>query len=362
MPNPDQHNDTPLGESAVRVRPLSPYGVDLERFAASFRQAGSPKSMDHLQWQYPSSPEGSWGLVAEGHKSDAGFAAIYAAFGVPFWMLDRESRGAQSLDTLTAEAYRGRGLFQELAEGLYEQLGEAGLSLVYGFPNGNSVHGFESRLGWTILDPLPLLVRPLDTGYLSARLPSFLGSLRGIPIPVAPPRLRSDESIRPLVRFSADHEAIWRSFRDGRIALNRSSAYLRWRLTEKPGNRYTVMEFVRKGRALGWVATTVQDKHGGRIGYLMELLTAEPGGRAERQLLRAAILDMRNQQAQMVLAWNLPSSPNHRTLIRGHFLPVPMRFRPIELHFGVRVLDPSIAHLVRNRDLWYLSYLDSDTV
>src|SRR6185369_6421335 len=106
----------------------------------------------------------------------------------------------------------------------------AGAQLVYGFPNGQSAYGFHSRLGWTMLDPVPFLARPLRTGALTRRLRAPWNRLPSFPIPSRRPRLGATQEIRPVRRFDATHEAVWRSFARGvGVAVDRSAAYLDWR-------------------------------------------------------------------------------------------------------------------------------------
>ena len=64
----------------------------------------------------------------------------------------------------------------------------------------------------------------------------------------------------------------------------------------------------------------------------------------------------------VALAWCFRHSPNARAHFRAGFFPLPERLRPIELHFGVRVLDESLTQVLRDRRNWYISYCDSDTV
>jgi len=61
--------------------------------------------------------------------------------------------GFLSMTTMVAAEARGLKLFTILATRVYniiDNLGEA--SIVFGFPNGNSLPGFKKHLGWTILD------------------------------------------------------------------------------------------------------------------------------------------------------------------------------------------------------------------
>jgi hypothetical protein len=95
----------------------------------------------------------------------------------------------------------------------------------------------------------------------------------------------------------------------------------------------------------------------------MELLhdPSVAGMRAASHLLGLAVRAMADDGADSVLAWALPHSPCFPVYALHGFFPLPERFRPIELHFGVRAFDTAAASLVTDRKQWYLSYLDADT-
>jgi hypothetical protein len=169
--------------------------------------------------------------------------------------------------------------------------------------------------------------------------------------------------IERVLRFDERFTRLWASFAsDVGVGVERDDRYLRWRLLDKPGEAYTNLALLRGDDLVAFVSFTVKEKHGGRIGYVMDLLH-EPGEhRAARVLLSRAVADMRDAGADAVLAWCFSHSPNHRSHLRCGFLPFPARFRPIELHMGVRPFDRAVASTVLDRTRWYASYLDSDTV
>jgi hypothetical protein len=267
----------------------------------------------------------------------------------------------QSVDTITDEAFRGRGLFVKLAATTYARARDRGARLVYGFPNGSSAHGFFERLDWTNLDPVPFLIRPLRTSYVVERLE--LEALRFLPnIPLYLGVLRPRVRIEPVAQLDDRATRLWERFATNvGVAVERDARYLTWRLG-KPGESYRTNAVSDGNDFTALTSHAIKDKHGGRIGYLMEALCAPGRGRDLRGLVGHALADMMREGADVCLAWCLPHSPNYRELQRMGFLPFPKRFRPIELHVGARSFDPACAATIGDRRRWYLSYLDSDTV
>lgn len=269
---------------------------------------------------------------------------------------------AQSLDTLTDSRHRGQGLFPKLAASVYGRAQADGLSFVYGFPNGNSAPGFFNKLGWVNLDPVPFLIRPLRSGYITGKLDPRLARLPDLPLPL-PPFRQARARLERVERFDERHELLWRRYARGvGVAVDRTAEYLNWRLVDKPGAEYRRIQLTRDERVVGFAAYRVVPKHGGTIGYLMELVTDEREPRAAAHLMWAVLHGMRRAGADAALAWNFKHSANHSDYRNVGFLPLPERLRPIELHFGVLPLDAADAPTLCSRDSWYLSYCDSDTV
>jgi GNAT superfamily N-acetyltransferase len=327
-----------------------------------------PPRRDHdpatsLEWQYRDNPPQRLFAHVALDESAARFAAIYASLSVFAKVNDQQVLALQSLDTLTDSDFRGRGLFGVLAKRTFEDAAGAGAAFIYGFPNGNSAPGFFGKLGWHSLDPVPFLVRPLRSRYVLSRLPRIGSMAEHVPdIPLSPV-LVSRWSPTPLERFDERVDALWQSFAARiPVAVHRNAAYLNWRLIQKPQVGYTILAVESGGSLDAFVAFAVTKKHGGNVGYVLELLVRPGRERVGRRLLAYATREMARGGADVVLAWCFPHSPNYGLYRRNWFVPFPERLRPIELHVGVRAFDPKLTTLLNDRRNWYVSYLDSDTV
>jgi len=362
----------------LTIRPMRREPGELELFARCFAKNGSPKRPELLAWQYVDNPTGELFVDFALPPGPAGeLAAIYATLPVRIRIAGQVALATQSVDTITDAGFRGRGLFLKLAKTTYARAAAAGAKLVYGFPNGQSAHGFFERLGWTTLDPVPFLIRPLRTRYLveSLKLGAYARFVPDLPLFASLPPIVGrlgrpfgrPRPIEPITRFDERATALWHAVAgDALVAVERDARYLNWRLIDKPIEklieRYDNAAVVDGDRLTAFASHCVKDKHGGRIGYLMEAL-ARPGERgALRSLVSRALADMTRQGADVALAWCLPHSPSYRVLLAAGFVPFPERYRPIELHAGVRAFDASLASTVTDRARWYMSYLDSDTV
>ena len=356
-------------EPRLSTRPMVPSAEDLVLFKACFEANGDAREMARLRWQYVDNPAQRTlvDLSISGDSNLAYVAAIYATLPVRFQVNGRSHLAVQSLDTITDQRHRGKGLFVSLAKQLFARAAETGVSFVYGFPNSSSAPGFFKKLDWVSLDPLPMLLKPLRSRYFAARLPKVGAALGALPIdlPLSFRGPHRDEGLelRELDGFDASTDEVWREFSaDIPVALDRTRDYMTWRFRAKPNIAYRIFGAVRKGRLEAFVVTTFADKHGGRIGYIMDVVQRPDAPKDALAALRQALAAFREAQCDAVLAWCFEHAPNYPTYRRAGFLPLPERVRPIKLHFGVRAFDPALRSVLVDRRNWYLSYCDSDTV
>ncbi len=354
---------------ALSVRPMRATEEDVRLLRDCFNANGSRKEMEALRWQYLRRPDPAiythFAELVDGQGDAPSLAGVHSLLGNHLRVGGQVRPCAQALDVLTDARLRGRGVFATLGTAARVAAEREGVAVLFGFPNHQSAPGFWDKLGWSRLGTLPFLVRPLRTNYFLSRLPRVGRTLARLPDLALPrPRaVRPDGRVETPAEWGAELDGVWERFAGGiGVAVQRDAAFLRWRFGDKPGERYEARVLRRDGRAEGIVVWAVREKHGGRIGYLMELLHDPARPEDGRALLSVAVRAMAAGGADAVLAWSLSHAPNHAVYRRAGFLPMPERLRPIQLNFGVRALDPALASLVGDVRSWYLSYADSDTV
>jgi hypothetical protein len=196
-------------------------------------------------------------------------------------------------------------------------------------------------------------------GYFLARVHKVLG--RWFDLSLAFKRKVDSSDVETITQFDDGIDQLWQRFAAGiGCAVVREHGYLNWRLIKHPEMKYT-NRIVRgsDGQIRAFLSHVWVEKHGGRIGYIMEALAA-PGTGAELQKLFAlAENEFIDNRVDAVLAWCLPTSPNAPDYRRAGFFSLPEKLRPIQLHFGGRTFDGSPFP---DTKAWYISYIDSDTV
>lgn len=347
------------------IRPMASTHQDLQLFHDCFASNGSPRSMALLDWQYLRAPAGA-PLVdfAESDDAPGRLAAIYAVFPVGIRVDGIRLLCAQSLNTLTDEQFRGRGLFVKMAKTLYARCSETGVALVYGFPNENSAHGFFKRLQWASLGRVPFMLCLLRSGYVLRKLGMSQGLANALDLPIRWKRsqsLPSTHHFRDDEPLNRNHLRIWESFaRHIKAGVERDIEYLQWRLA-RPGETYRLLSLYVNDVLKGYAVWAVERSDSGpMVGKLMELLFDPEEMEAGEILALECVRRMDAAGAGAIWAWNFVHSPNHAALRKAGFFTLPVSRHPIELHMGGRALDDRVS-FPRAPEDWYISLLDSDT-
>lgn len=345
---------------AYKINVLTEETVGL--FKDCFDANGSPKRVENIKWQFLNNPESSSFIDILFDQNKLKTAGIYAVSCVQFKIDNKIKLGAQSLDTLIDIDYRGLGLFIKMAKDVYTKAKDGGVVLIYGFPNGSSIHGFSTKLAWKVLDPVPFLIRPLNTRYFTKKI-SFMKWLPNVRLKWNGYKVNNKYIVKSIREIPREADEIWASFsKTFHVGVVRDRRYLNWRYMQKPGEHYEYAAcYSERQECLGFVIYAVKRKHGGKIGYVMELMYYPEYQDVGKQLLKYATYQMNEARADCILAWCLQHSANYSAYKANSYLPLPEKMRPIELHFGCRSFG-SNAKLIENRSNWYLSYSDSDTV
>jgi hypothetical protein len=339
---------------------------------------GATESPRHWDWEFGQNPVGprSIELVWDEDR----LVGQYAVSPRRLWVEGRERLAALSLDTMTDPDYGRQGIFSASAAACYAAMAERGFDFVYGFPNANSVGGFERRLGWTMIMPAPVLVKPLDVGELVADklgVPIAAPAL-GLPARWAAhtPRLLDValQSVRARVgggpRLEARDVPAFGDWADGlwercrsqhRTWVIRDAAFLRWRYDARPESDYRRLQLLADGEVIGYAVLTFSNGNQGRVGFVMDLVADLRVPGAASALLRAIEARGRAERANFLSAMAGSSSPMLRTLLRHAYLPLPERLFPQELHFGARAFDPHNQGIYAPQ-AWHLTWGDIDVL
>jgi hypothetical protein len=337
-----------------------PFGPEIElAYARLFPDQAERKSAEMLRWRFQANPHGTGHFAIA--REDGRIVGMIALVATRLLFNERRYRAIQAIDTIVAQEARGKFLFVRMGQAIYEHANEMQALLLWGFPNALAARGWFGRLGWKRLGIAPFVARPMRTGYFLRRTAPFLS---WIDLPLGGWTKSRTSHFRIVDHFGDESRELCDRFNaETACALDYSPEFLNWRLIDCPHSSYrTVADFAPDGRMRAMVSSVILEKHGARILYLMEAMSARSESRHLRKLLNHEIAHAIRAGAELGIGWNMAGSPNTPALRRAGFFPLPERFWPVEIHFGARPLSDQIPAALMSRQEWYLSYLNSDTV
>ena len=319
-----------------------------------------------MKWFHKKNIPGSHSIYYAIDKLTGQIAAIYTYLPVLLKCLNEVVLAMQSFDTLTHEKHRGKRLFIKLATKLEEEERLNNAVLVFGFPNENSVHGFVKKLGFIYFGEVPFLIKPLRISYFLKKIFNRSATDENSNCEIDAPltiSLKNNCEIKSISSFEEDYNILWEKAGSKiKIGVNRDAKYMNWRYSEKPGENYLQYGLYKNGNLNGVAIFTLKNKHGGKIGYLMELLFDPEEETAGKQLLDFSSKILEQNKADLILAWCFPHSFNYFCHRKSGFYPFPEKLRPQKLGMITKSLNSKHADDIYNVKNWYFSYSDSDTV
>lgn len=248
------------------------------------------------RWKYfPPSGNAKIAIV----KDEAGLVAANSMYPVDLLIGKNRMRGWQSCDTATLPRGRGKGYFMQCIAALKRMIGEE--EVFFGFPNHNSMRGFE-RLGWSKHSDIRTWLRVL---------PSFQADKL--------------EAIAEVELFTTEFDIFAESLaRQGGVTIARDAAYMNWRYKRHPLHQYKSYQWLQDGQLLGVLVMRRMRISGKELAVVMEVLALS--GTVERGLLAFAAAWGRQHRAAYTLVINNTTGLLNAALTG--YLPVPMCLLP----------------------------------
>ncbi|MFC8454070.1 GNAT family N-acetyltransferase [Kitasatospora sp. NPDC057223] len=259
--------------------------------------AGGPtgsRSADFFDWKHRRNPFGaSPGLLAETPDGRLAGVRLFLRWEWHDAAAGRTVRAVRPVDTATHPDFRGRGIFRRLTLDLLEQVADD-TELVFNTPNGNSLPGYRG-MGWRELGRVPVALRPVHPTAFArgarAALARREAGRAGPPrcsLPTAADWFAAQpaDDTGPLGELLRERAAADRA--DGRLAVARTPAFLRWRYGDAPGLDYRVLT-CHRGTELTGLAFGRPRRRGPLTEFTLADLVVRPGDRTSAaRLLRAA--------------------------------------------------------------------------
>jgi len=286
----------------------------------------------------------------------------------------RECPALVGMNVVVARAYRRQNIFEAMQVMALEEDRKRGYHFFCAFPNTRSLSALI-KWNYSIVTPVPLVVRPLDIVTLTKTyVNSWLlqwGVNLGWKIAGAtvwrercPTQNDPSLSIVEDTEFDESYDRFWEQIKTKYdLIFVRDRAFLQWRFRDIPLRTYQVLSARQDTRLLGYVVTRQAEIRGIACGLIVDFLVV-PGERGDYVGLRLLHEAMqRFRQAQLPLSGGLilPHTQEFSIMQRAGHIPCPRRFAPQPFHLATRGLSEHIPFNVLTRpEGWYLSIADHD--
>jgi hypothetical protein len=154
--------------------------------------------------------------------------------------------------------------------------------------------------------------------------------------------------------LTGEYDGLWERARGSyAMCVRRDREYLEWKYLRPPHKRYEILEARRAGELQGYAVSRIEDYHGLRLGWIVDVFADADDHAVKDALIGAALLRFRATGVARAQAFAMNAGLGADLARRG-FLPArsPMQF-------CVRARVPSEA-VFAERARWHVVFGDSD--
>lgn len=316
-----------------------------------------------LHWQYFGNPSGNAYIRIAYDKEEP--AGQYIVIPMMMKVKNKIVKCTLSLNTLTREKYRGKGLFTQLAEKVFLDCKKDGVKFTYGFPNQNSYPGFIRKLNFKNVGYMPLLVRPLD--FESMIYKKFKNNIISKLSNLINPFFQINNEIEgEAIEINNDNvnffDNFWNKIKDEYEVIGvRDSKYIKWRYIDIPLREYKILGIKKNENLVAYLVlrnTTIGEFDCGMIVDFLYLSSYE---KEALSLLNNSLMYFEKKQMDMIGCLMNGYSKEYKLLKKLKFIKVPKKFEPQPFPVILRVHDNDYS---ANHDLkgWFLTMGDYDVI
>jgi len=287
-------------------------------------------SVEYWKWRFWDNPDGAAVIKLLFDKDN--LIGHYAVIPRKVKVGDSVHPCVFSMTTMTHPEYRKMGIFNLLAQEVYDTCRKQGYYFVYGFPNVNSYQIFMNQLGWQEVVTLTRLYKSVAGHCIEIENRSNLFEIK---------------------RFDTEIDILWDKVRNNfNVIVPRTKEYLNWRFTDNPSVEYKVCFFKDKGTVRGYIVLKIYDSGTSKIGHIIDLIS-ESNEKITLDLLAFAYDYFLKNNVLDIFCWSPPES-RYDSLLKGEGFAIVEE----KTWFGYRFLSKNEQPI--NRKDWYLTMGDSD--
>ena len=316
----------------------------------------------YLGWEYIQNPDGL-ALITTG-EIERKIVSQYIILPRSFSVDNKILKGSVSVNTLTHPHYRGKGLFEKLANETFDRCKEKEILFTIGFPNPISHPFIERKQIFETIGYLPLLFRPLNPIRLLIRYIKNKRDKTGneIELNITDQILSANAEIS-FFDFKTDsdkYEIFLQKFnKEKQNVTMRSLQFLRWRYVNIPNRKYHLIKLEIGNEIKAIAVFRSKYMFGLRSGILIDLISHINLKEIKYLLDTLHKIAIKNK-LDLIFATLPANSFEFKILKNSGFYLMPQFFLPQKLPFIVKRQLPSCPEHVTDFRKWFLTFGDYD--
>ena len=341
--------------------------IQRQLFELSFPEAiGTPANTHrHYHWKFREFPEAipSYEYVADETKTSKELVGYYAAIPFIYKIGSRYLTCGMVCDVMTHPERRGKGIFTKIGKFATDDLKAKGLSFTTGYPIRPEVIPGHIKVGWKVIQQMPMYLRPIGIGsFLPASL-KFLSRVLNPPMrwlqfwtQLSSSDYKVDilnpEAFLKLNDFEAFLEK-WLS--EQQNALVKSKDFLKWR-TGAPEAIYYFLTLRHKGELVGFSLVRPTTLKGIETLAILDISILQDhlnGARSLHQALMKLALTLKKDVVVCMLSklW-----AKKYKFLGSFYIPTPSVFSLIVKKLDDKMMDEEVY----TSSAWHVFWVDSD--
>ena len=326
----------------------------------------------YLNWEYLNNPAGKpiTSVVIDPKGKVAG---QYLVIPISLKVGNGIHMGSLSLNTLTREDYRGKGLFTKMAFDTYAACSEGDVVMTYGFPNESSYPGFVRKLGFTHTGNAPIFFKPLSILKIV-----YKKVIKKSKIKYGLELLPKTQNLTPFgngkfkvssIDFNKD-ETAYNVFKDEfslnyKVMVDRSFKFLKWKYSDMPTRSYKILKVEFGDKICGYCVLRARQVYGLNSGFIVDFcsLQDETSEEASRFMLKCITKYFKANNIDLIGTMIYQHTFEYKLLSKAGFFSVPKKLLPHNNPVISRVnkLFPD-SDLVLDEKNWFLTFGDYDVM
>jgi hypothetical protein len=333
--------------------------VQLTKSAYDGREISSEEFLD---WEYEKNPEGK-ALIDIAETEDE-VVSQYILLPIKFFINKNIVVGSLSVNTLTLESHRKKGLFVKLAKQAFDRCAKEKIHFTIGFPNPVFHPIIEKFNLFNTIGSLPLLIYPVSP------LRSLVKYLKGNNIKSGEEiflKILSDDFNEfpgtGLFDFNIDgieYKNLLNKFNEQKFNVkHRSLEYLKWRFSDIPLRKYYLLKFQTSNEICALIILRAKHIFGLRCLILVDMISADDGS-GLKNLFEITKKVARKNNIDLIFSAIPKHSPENKFLKRSGFITVPDFLMPQKILFITKRNSDECPDGIDDFKKWFLTFGDFD--